>query len=290
MPAQAARKCSVAHHANHFLKSPDDHTRNVSVVFAYQRKCHMNTSLHFSTAHRAAGEMISTSTRQTLSLPMKTNASTCTSAAAAMPCPPGPNPLARHARSRWGAMMGAVSLAAAMFAAPVSSWAASDIVISQVYGGGGDSGAPYTHDFVELFNRSGCPIDITGWSIQYQTAGGTTWAVVSLTAGSIPPGKYHLVQLNSGGTDGVALPAANSTSTLDLSATAGKIALVGSTTALADGCPATGIADKVGYGTTSTTCNEGGNAPAPSATVAILRAAAGCTDTDDNSSDFATGN
>jgi len=26
------------------------------------------------------------------------------------------------------------------------------IVISQVYGGGGNSGAVYTHDFVELFN------------------------------------------------------------------------------------------------------------------------------------------
>jgi hypothetical protein len=26
------------------------------------------------------------------------------------------------------------------------------IVISQVYGGGGNSDAPYTHDFVELFN------------------------------------------------------------------------------------------------------------------------------------------
>ena len=28
-----------------------------------------------------------------------------------------------------------------------------NVVISQVYGGGGNAGAPYTHDFVELFNR-----------------------------------------------------------------------------------------------------------------------------------------
>jgi uncharacterized protein len=35
---------------------------------------------------------------------------------------------------------------------PVAA-ASPDIVISQVYGGGGNSGAQYTHDFVELFNR-----------------------------------------------------------------------------------------------------------------------------------------
>ncbi len=28
-----------------------------------------------------------------------------------------------------------------------------DIVISQVYGGGGNAGATYTHDYIELFNR-----------------------------------------------------------------------------------------------------------------------------------------
>lgn len=29
----------------------------------------------------------------------------------------------------------------------------ADVVISQVYGGGGNSGAPFTHDFIELFIR-----------------------------------------------------------------------------------------------------------------------------------------
>ncbi len=29
----------------------------------------------------------------------------------------------------------------------------ANLVISQVYGGGGNTGAQYTHDFVELFNR-----------------------------------------------------------------------------------------------------------------------------------------
>jgi uncharacterized protein len=47
------------------------------------------------------------------------------------------------------------------------------IVISQVYGGGGNSGAPYTHDFIELFNRSSEPVSLAGWSVQYASATGS---------------------------------------------------------------------------------------------------------------------
>ena len=48
------------------------------------------------------------------------------------------------------------------------------IVISQVYGGGGNSGAPWTNDYIELFNRGTSPVDVTGWSVQYASAAGTT--------------------------------------------------------------------------------------------------------------------
>lgn len=40
-----------------------------------------------------------------------------------------------------------------------------DIVISQVYGGGGNSGATYTNDFIELFNRGISPVSLAGWSV-----------------------------------------------------------------------------------------------------------------------------
>ena len=46
------------------------------------------------------------------------------------------------------------------------------IVISQVYGGGGNTGATYTHDFVELFNRGTSTVLLEGWSIQYTSAAG----------------------------------------------------------------------------------------------------------------------
>src|SRR5262249_10309639 len=43
----------------------------------------------------------------------------------------------------------------------------STVVISQVYGGGGNTGATLTNDFVELFNRGQTAVNVTGWSVQY---------------------------------------------------------------------------------------------------------------------------
>jgi len=96
------------------------------------------------------------------------------------------------------------------------------IVISQVYGGGGNSGATYTNDFVELFNPGTDPVDITGWRIQYTSSAGTSWSlnVTTLPAGTIASGKYYLVQLASQAAIGAALPAAQATGTTNMSGTA----------------------------------------------------------------------
>lgn len=48
-----------------------------------------------------------------------------------------------------------------------------DIVISEVYGGGGNTAATYTHDYVELYNRGASPASLAGNSIQYASATGT---------------------------------------------------------------------------------------------------------------------
>src|SRR5262245_9754323 len=116
-------------------------------------------------------------------------------------------------------------------AAPVMQ-ATTSIVINQVYGGGGNSGAPYTNDYIELFNPSASSVSINGWSLQYASATGTTWNVITLPNFSIGAGQYFLVQLGSGGSVGSALPTPNATSTVDMSATAGKVALVNTTTSL----------------------------------------------------------
>ena len=166
---------------------------------------------------------------------------------------------------------------------------ANHLVISQVYGGGGNGSAPFTHDFVEIFNPTGAAVNVAGWSIQYQTQAASSWANLGSLTGTINPGEYYLIQLASGGGVGSPLPIADLIgASTNISATQGKIALVNSTTVLTT-CVDASIIDKVGYGTTSVVCNESANTAAPSATASIQRANGGCTDTDNNSTDFSTG-
>lgn len=169
----------------------------------------------------------------------------------------------------------------------------AQVVISQVYGGGGNSGAPLTNDFVELFNRGTVPQDLTGWSIQYTSAAGptaptTTWSVTPLTNITLQPGKYYLIQ-QAGGANGVALPTPDATGTLAMSGTNGKVLLANVTTAQTGANP-TGsqIIDFVGFG--SANAYEGGAAVATlSNTTAAIRLNGGCKDDNQNSLDFTTG-
>ncbi len=165
------------------------------------------------------------------------------------------------------------------------------VVINEVYGGGGNANAPFTNDFVELFNPTGAAIDLSGFVVAYATATGTFSTSQQVTlAGSIPAGGFYLVQFGSGGANGVALPMPNSTNATNLSAMNGNIILVNSTFAGIGtnfACPATGAAgvvDRVGYGTG--TCVETAAAPAPSNTISVNRT--GGVDTGNNSADFTT--
>ena len=159
------------------------------------------------------------------------------------------------------------------------------VLISQVYGAGGNSGASYNADYVELYNRGVTTVSLSGWSVQYASASKTSWATTALT-GSILPGKYYLVKL-SGGLTGAALPAADATGTTNLSASSGKVALRNTTVAFTTSSPVglSGLQDFVGFG--SANAYEGSAAaPSPSATTAIFRAGGGATDAGNNSTDF----
>ncbi len=158
------------------------------------------------------------------------------------------------------------------------------IVLSEIYGGGGNAGAPYDHDFVELLNVSSSPVSLNGWSVQYASTGGSSWQSTPLPDVSLGPHQHFLVQEAGGGTNGAALPTPDATGTIALAATAGKIALASSATALSGACP-TGTVDLVGYGTS--TCFEGSAAAgAPSNVNSIQRKSNGLQDTDDNGADF----
>jgi lamin tail-like protein len=174
---------------------------------------------------------------------------------------------------------------------PAATGAGSGVVISQVYGGGGNAGATYANDFVELFNSGASSVDLTGWTVQYATAAGITWQSTPLS-GSIAPGRYYLVQLASTAAVGAALPTPDATGTTNLAASGGKVAVVGDATALSCGAAAgscsavPSVKDLVGYG--SATDFEGtGPAGALSSTAAAIRDNGGCADTNDNSADLA---
>jgi predicted extracellular nuclease len=189
----------------------------------------------------------------------------------------------------------AVVAALALGASP--AWAAGPLRISQVYGGGGNSGATYTHDFIELFNSGTTLVDLTFMSLQYgSTTGniGPNAAQITELSGFVAPGQYVLVQeaQGAGGTTPLS-PDITDPTPITMSATGGKVALVGNAAGLNCGAAATPcgpshfaqIVDLVGYD--GANMFEGaGAAPTLSNTTAALRGNNGCTDTDNNAADF----
>jgi hypothetical protein len=189
-------------------------------------------------------------------------------------------------RIGFAALLGALTLLVVPFAHATSG----GLVVSQVYAGGGNTGATYANDFVELLNRGTTAVDLTGWTVQYASSTSTSWQPTTLS-GSIQPGRYYLVQLASAGAVGAALPTPDATGTTNLASAGGKVAVVHDTAALTCGAAAgscasvSTIADFVGYGSASD--YEGlAAAPALTSTTAATRAGGGCTDTDSNGADF----
>ena len=187
----------------------------------------------------------------------------------------------------------ATALLAAIAAPSFAS--TSGVVISQVYGGNGNT---FASDYVELFNAGAAPVSISGWSIQYASATSTgTFAGNGVTAlsGTLQPGQYYLVQLAT--TSGPALPATDATGSTNISGTAGKVILANVSTGLtcngsSTACNAAQLAqivDLVGYGPSANFSEGSAPTPAPTSTTAVLRANHGCTDTDNNAADFAVG-
>ena len=160
------------------------------------------------------------------------------------------------------------------------------VVITQVFGGGGNAGAPFRNDFIEIFNAGSTPVNLTGWSIQYASATASTWSSTPLTSITLSPGQRYLIQ-QAGGSNGAALPTPDASGTIAMAAGAGKVALVKSTALLSGACPNdANIVDLVGYGNTANCFRGTGPAPAASNTNAATRTAKGCTDTRNNATDF----
>ncbi|MGO1002792.1 lamin tail domain-containing protein [Lysobacter sp. CA196] len=171
---------------------------------------------------------------------------------------------------------------AAGIALAVSGSGQAQVVVSQIYAGGGLTDARYRTDFIELHNNSSNAVSLNGWSVQYASSG-SAWLRTPL-GGSIAAGGYYLIRQSSGN-NGLNLPVANASGTVAMSTQRGKIALVAHNTTLTAACP-TGLPDFVGYGPAD--CAEGGRQASPlAAATALLRKDSGCSDTQVNATDFA---
>ena len=190
-----------------------------------------------------------------------------------------------------GAAALAVVLSGVVVAPPAGAAASptAKVVINEVYGGGGNSGAPLNRDFIELYNPGSAPVSLAGWSVQYASAAGSSWTNLTPLSGSIAAGGSVLVGGASGATG--ATFAVDVDGAINLSATAGKVALIDSTSPLIcslDCATEASVVDFVGFGTTASSWAGEGRAPAPSNSTSVSRDAAH-TNTADNAADFATG-
>ena len=172
--------------------------------------------------------------------------------------------------------------------------ASNAVRISQVYGGGG--GTTAATDFVELFNSSGAPVDISGWVVEYGSATGL-WNSFAGNAFTFPPGtviqpcSYLLLAGNvgSGGAPPIGADfSVSPTTVFNMSGTNGKVLLITQlNTNVACGAEVGTIIDKVSWGTA--TCAEGTATGALTASTAAFRNGGGTVDTDNNSADFTVG-
>ena len=191
-------------------------------------------------------------------------------------------------------LLAALASASSLALMGASFSAGAGVVISQVYGGGGNAGAVYTHDFVELHNTGTSTVNLSGWSLQYG-AGSATGSFSATSnnlalSGSIAPGGYFLVQMAKGTGGSTALPAPDQVGTVALGGAAGKVLLLSAGPMLTSACPAPGgvVADLVAYGTANTCFEGSAAAPGTGNAQSVIRdlAGGGCADTGDNAADF----
>ena len=168
-----------------------------------------------------------------------------------------------------------IALAAGTVTVPTAYAApdGSNVVINEVYGGGGNSGATISNDFVELYNPTDADIDITGWVLDQQSASGNSGNKAALS-GTVPAGGYFLIKGAAGNNKDNPLENADFESTFNFG---GKEA-----SAVLHDASGNQV-DLVGWGGAKN--SEGAPAKGTSNSTSVQRKEAGV-DTDNNAADF----
>ncbi|GEL94203.1 ExeM/NucH family extracellular endonuclease [Cellulomonas composti] len=159
------------------------------------------------------------------------------------------------------------------------------VIINEVYGAGGNAGASHNRDFVELYNPGGSPVSLAGWSVQYASAAGSSWTNKTDLSGQIAAGGSVVVG-GAGSTNGVSF-VVDFDGSVNMSGSAGKVALVSSTTALTCGTDCAtqpSVIDLVGFGSTASSYAGSGPATGMAVTKSVSRT--NHANTADNAVDF----
>ena len=154
---------------------------------------------------------------------------------------------------------------------PVTCGAGKHVVVNELKTGSATSASD---EFVELYNPCATAIDLTGSSLVYRSAAGTTDVLILQLDKPIGAGGYYLV----------AGPTYSNGGTPDQTYGAGHFLATGGGVGLRDAAQT--LVDSVGYGTATNAFVEGAAAPAPPSGESIARTPNG-TDTNHNDADFA---
>lgn len=188
--------------------------------------------------------------------------------------------------------------AAALFCLCQGQAQAQMLLISEVYGGGGNAGSTYKNDFIELYNYGTTAIDMSAYAVYYvqAAAAGTAFTATAssqtLLSGILAPGNYYLIQEAAGTAGTTNLPTPNATGSIAISGTGGKVGL-----GLASTVPtfpvgnvntgSTNLIDFLGWG--GATSYEGtGSAAATTNPTSIARTSV-LVDANNNATEFAVG-
>ena len=183
----------------------------------------------------------------------------------------------------------AVVAGGALLAPANANPSGTGLVISEVYGAGGNGGAVYNADFVELYNPTTSAVSLTGDYIHYRSASGTSGGAPYALTGSVPAGGHFLIQMGSAGANGAALPTPDAVATpaFSLAAAGGQVYLLSSSspiTTTGDQAGAPGVVDMVGANG-STSFETAATLAAATPASSLNRAATGA-DSDNNTVDL----
>jgi hypothetical protein len=164
----------------------------------------------------------------------------------------------------------------------------TSLVISEVYGAGGNPGATFNADFVELYNPTSHSIPLTGLSIQFRSANNSFTVAPFALSGSLPGKRHYLIRMSGIRSHGVALPTPNAVASpkISMSALGGQLLLLTGTdplTMVGDLAGFPRVVDMVGLGGSRSFESQAG--PGTSVRESANRNFDSL-DTDDNAADF----